>query len=220
MDNGLYTGVRLMQDGDLSAVTEIHLKSFPKNRSTLLGRKFVYSEYRWFFKHFQNLAIVYQEDGIIVGFVVGATSSFGVQLFRDLLPKIVIALVMRPWLFFYPKTFSDATAFIKSLRYKFPKKQNATDLRHQRMQSAGQAHLSLASIAVVSTYRRTGIGDKLLRAFECQAALARITSIHLTVFGDNFPARKAYERGGWVCVLVKNKKAHYRKHIDITMPER
>lgn len=210
------THVRFMRESDLPVVTEIRLHSFSsQNRTVQLGKDFAKAKIRWFLTRFPNLSLVCEQHNEVVGFVVGADPSYGFQLFWDIWPQVVKALITHPWLILRPGVISDAGVYIKSLRRKLPIRRTSASTSSDliKSQSVSQKRITLAEIAVQPSCRKQGVGGKLLRAFEQQASSSGADFLRLTTKKNNVAARKAYERAGWTIYLARDGKAYYKKII-------
>jgi ribosomal protein S18 acetylase RimI-like enzyme len=196
---------------DLSDVSSIHLICFSYNRSTLLGKRFVLAEYRWFLKYFPELAWVYENDFKIAGFIVGATSEYWTKLLNELWLMVIQALLFHPWLVFNRSIWTGVGVYIKDqlinkLIGRKPKKKPDISPPHEKS-------FSLASIAVDPEMRGYGIASHLIRAFENQAIALGGTKLRLSVFNDNLSASTVYEKAGWKKIDVRANEAKYEKEL-------
>lgn len=213
------TTIRLMRPADLPAVASIHLASFAGHRSALLGAGFVKAEYRWFLAHFPQLALVSEQDGMVVGSVIGATPAYGTEVLPSLWREALVALLLRPWLLVNPTIWAQFDLFFRVLVLKrlrrapkpvSPKAPLAESVRP----SSEDAPFFLASIAVDPTCRGRGIAGQLIQAFEQQARALGAARLRLTVLKNNLAAQRAYENTGWYKVATTDRTVKYRKDLS------
>jgi RimJ/RimL family protein N-acetyltransferase len=72
--------------------------------------------------------------------------------------------------------------------------------------SRDERHTGMLGIVVVEGYRRTGLGEKMVRTALGQATKFGIWAIELEVFATNAPAKHLYEKLGFKMVGIVPKK--------------
>lgn len=186
--------IRQMTIADLASVIRIHCDSFPGSRSTELGQVFLRKMYRWFMKHYPDLALVAIGGVTPIGFVTGSLGSYSHRMFRYTLPEIALGFISNPRLLIHPRMFSLWRSFMKGLFTR-----TAGSAKTEIAGAPGFV-ASLGSIAVSSESRGRRVGDALMLAFENAARQQKAVSLFLSVKADNKSARRLYENCGWTLV--------------------
>ena len=189
---------RPMRLEDIPEVVSLHMVAFPESRSSRLGRGFVGAMYNWFVVNQPELAVIYEDDDGIHGFLTGAVGGYGRQVFRSAWTKVAMAFAFRPWLLFRPGMLSAWRSYLLAFRRRPP----AADTTH----SAETKSASVASIAVSEPARGRGIGVILISAFEKGALALGASRTRLSVEYENSAARSCYEHAGWQ--MTESSPAH------------
>jgi ribosomal protein S18 acetylase RimI-like enzyme len=202
---------------DVKEAAEIHRQAFPDSRSTQFGKLYVQKMFTWFLTYQPNLSFVAKQDGIIVGYVIGAIGGYGRKLFRYALLEVVVGLLMHPRLWFKRSTFLLWYSYLQGLLPKWVRNKVVTPSDANIPISA-----ALAGIGVEPDCQGSGIGRMLMNRFEQAAVQQGAQFLTLSVFADNHPARKLYEKSGWIKDnedLVSGS-IHYSKNISNGKPAR
>lgn len=186
--------MRPMRLSDLSALSSIHIQQFPGNRSSSLGRPFLRKMYRWFLLNQPHLAIVAEQDGHPIGFVVGALGRYDRKMFRYALPEVILGFIRNPMLLLKENIFHEWRGYLSAL---VPSRSRP---RPNPSFAAGGVYAGLASIAVEAGMQGQGVGRALLEAFEESAGKSGATVLGLSVEKDNCTAWRLYEKCGWQMV--------------------
>lgn len=161
--------IRRMDNADLSAVVDIHIRSFPGFFLTFLGPSFLTLLYKNINSDEEGLVLVTDSGSGITGFVGGVTQQSG----------FYARLVKRQALVF---ALAALSAVIKQPRI-LPRLLRALNRSSQSKASIAEA--CLMSLAVHPNNQGQGIGRELVSAF-CQAMTARgVDTISLTTDRDH-----------------------------------
>lgn len=176
--------VTTLQDCHISEAVRLHLLAFPGFFLSFLGAVFLRELYRAFLRDETAIALVAVRecDGELVGFVVGTTAPDG--FFARLLKRrwwafclaSARAVAVKPWI---------APRLARALVY-----------RGDEPEEGGGALLS--SIAVDPASQGSGVGVRLVRAWEAEARSRGAKSAYLTTDElENEHAVRFYEKCGW-----------------------
>ena len=180
-------------DKDLKAIAHLHRQAFPKSSLTLLGEGVVQKYYKWQLvgphQCFALGAFVRNElSGFVFsGVFCGAMSGF---LAKNK-AQLVMALFIRPWLFFHPEIQQKIKRALKII--KKSSKQSEPKLSPENAKKS----FGILSIAVAPHLRGKGLGFLLMEEAEKKAKNDGFHQMHLTVEGSNQQAVLFYERQGW-----------------------
>ena len=178
-------------DGDmLQEVAGLHLDAFAGYLNTQLGRGYAKAFIKWFIRRERTVAIAaINGNKKIVGYALGAPVGYDRGLNRELFWGVAARIIIRPWLLFNPRLWTIITARVRSLM----------GLRQIARQvfELPEPSMSLVAIGVVSSQRRSRIGQRLMRAFEAEAREFQMRSLALSVYENGTAARRFYEKCGW-----------------------
>jgi ribosomal protein S18 acetylase RimI-like enzyme len=206
--------LRLLQKSDISRVADIHCLIFPTSRSTRLGKLYVRKMFYWFLEKQPALSFVFESNGEIVGYLIGAIGGYGRKLFRYALFEIVLGLMTHPGLWLRRDTFMLWHSYLQSLNpavWMAERRQN----ERQHAIPLPVKRAALAGIGIIPEMRGRGISKLMVQAFE-QAAISQGASLlGLSVEIDNLPARHLYEKCGWKLDASQTelKSMHYSKEL-------
>jgi ribosomal protein S18 acetylase RimI-like enzyme len=206
--------IRPLTEKDIPAVADVHSSVFIDSRSTHLGIRYVRKMFHWFSENHPSLCFVADEDGEIMGYVIGAIGGYGRKIFRYALIEIAIGLLAHPGLWLKRDTFT--------LWYSYLQAFNPALLlveKGNRTRAGSDINLptrgALAGIGVLPSARGKGTGKLLVHAFEQAAKDKGAKLLGLSVEIDNQAARQLYENNGWQLdsLQIDLKSAHYSKVI-------
>jgi len=188
-------------------VTSIHLDAFPDYMSSLLGPRYVNALMEWFRFGDRRVALVaIDAHRTPVGYVIGAPSGYSRSLTRDLLWVAGRSLLLRPWAALRGE-FRDTA--LDRLRFML-----LGSSSHSVSPALPPPTMALVGIAVSREARGRDVGRLLLQSFEAAALKLGMKSLLLSVYSDNVPARRLYERYRW-----KLHSSHGRSLLYSKIPE-
>jgi len=165
--------IRPMEVSDLEEVVEMHCTLIGDADLPLFGRAFMKELYMGILSSPFAAPFVYDDEGVVRGFIVGATSSK--QLFSDIMKRKIMALaqsaffivLMRPWLW-----------------------RKAWEIMHyNKTTSMPEIEAEMPYIALVPTTRKKGMGKALvaevLKAFQAKGIKKVKVSAHTENAGPN-----------------------------------
>jgi ribosomal protein S18 acetylase RimI-like enzyme len=168
----------------------VHLQAFEGYMNTRIGISYLRAFMDWFCKADCAIALVaMNRSENVLGYVVGAPLGYSRPMNRDLFWAATQGIIVRPWLFFSDHFRETIVARLKLLLDRSPKESHESDCPGPTM--------SLVGIGVSPNARGAGIGIRLLQEFEAKARELQMRSVRLSVYPDNFAARRLYERCGW-----------------------
>jgi ribosomal protein S18 acetylase RimI-like enzyme len=202
--------IRPLTEKDIRSVSDLHSSVFTGSRSTRLGKRYLRKMYCWFLEKQPCLSLVAEQDGQVVGFLVGAIGGYGRKIFRYAFLEIVLGFILHPSLIFRREMFTLWYSYIQAFNPFLPKRIQQTTSEPPKVIKA-----SLSSIGVSHTVQGSGIGKKLVRAFEELTHAQGVEILSLSVLAENIPARRLYESCGWQYVkkYSTSESAYYTKHL-------
>jgi len=161
--------------------------------NTRLGQRYQEAFVRWFCEDKDAIALVALGKGDqLLGYVVGAPLGYATVLNRAVLRPALIGISARPWLLLDRRFRKAARGRLSMLLGG-----NATSAGAAPQPELPSPTVSLVGIGVQPESRGQGIGLALIAAFEEQARARAARSLRLSVYPDNYAARRLYERAGW-----------------------
>ena len=191
------------KDEMLESVIDLHLKAFRGYLNTKLGKRYLRAFFRWFVENGDISLVAVNRDLKIVGYVVGAKDQYQKMLTKHMFFTVICSFLAKPWLLFQPKV-------IKIVFNRFMNLFSKTELNSNK----NFREISLVGIAVDKNFLGKGIGTKLLDTFEKNAKYLDFQIMKLSVYSDNYGARKSYEKAGWKLDSNLENVCKYQKLID------
>jgi ribosomal protein S18 acetylase RimI-like enzyme len=186
--------VRAAGLADVTTLVPLHREAFKGTIGDALGARYARAFLAWFITAPRGIALVAEEAGAIIGYVLGAPDGYGPQLTRDLLPAIAWgALANAPRVAKHPSFRRQVRARIAHLLLR-------REPTHDVARATPSGSMCLVAIGTASLARGRGVGRALVQAF---AARTREFSgpttavVILDVFRHNAAARALYARSGF-----------------------
>lgn len=204
---------------DLEKIVRCHQLAFPKTLSSRLGQNVSWKTLQWYVGHPKRFLLWIEERNRCVGYVGGmvsdgsqvhgSASSMIQHAFKD----AVIALVIRPWLWFHPEILSRYKLILKNLYFKSIGYNKP--MKNRKNHIPTEPHVGLVVIGVHPDSQGKGYGSLLLKAFERKVHELGYNKMSLTVLADNQPAIKSYSQSGWVIFQKKGKSVSMQKEFKV-----
>ena len=187
--------------GDLSAIVRIHVQAFDGFFLTQLGRLFLWEYYAAVCRYDRGILLVASSsasaaiEGFVAGFIDPPAFYRHLQCRRLRLAFAALpALVRRPFLL--RRILSDAR-----------------QVNQNGSQGASACESELASLAVIPSAQRTGLGKTLAHAFLSQSEELGATRVTLTTDADaNDKVNRFYQSLGFQVIGAFNRGKHRRMH--------
>lgn len=174
----------------IAEIVAVHRKAFAGYMNTKLGRAYLCAFFDWFRKDESAIALVALVDGKVGGYAVGAPYGYQDRMSRDLFGSALTATLIRPWNFFDSRFRARIRKRLEGLISQVPAEDGEP--------IPPRPFAELVAIGVSPDLRGKHISDMLMESFESEARLQGMKSLRLTVYKDNAPARRFYERCGWL----------------------
>lgn len=207
------TDVRIMplKEGEMvREVAYLHLNAFAGYLNCSLGKNYIKAFIQWFIRREDAIAIAaVDHDHRVVGYAVGAPVGYDSILNRELVWVVIAAVVLHPWICFRPSFWRVLRARLFTLLRPPSSSLPWRELPEPRM--------SLVAIGVARSWRRRGVGLRLMQGFMAKARELKMRSLLLSVRKDQTVARELYEKCGWrACVGATGKGAamKYCRRLD------
>lgn len=186
----------------VAEVVPIHLDAFGEALNGRLGAPYARALLRWFVRQPEAIALVaVADDGRALGYVAGTRAGYGPTMTRDLLPAALAGLARRPWALLDRRFAATAVRRVAALLGRgVGLGPRSTPETHPGEPRLPEPVWSLVAIGVARAARGSGAGSALVDRFERQARLLGAASVRLSVYADNAPARRLYDRRGWTVV--------------------
>lgn len=188
---------------DLEQLALCHISSFPKSLSSAMGKKYVAKMLEWYLVFPKAFIFCIEDNNKIVGYCGGmindGTSEHGSasSMTQHSFNAAVIAILLRPWLFFHPEMMNKYFFTLKNIFNKIKRKFIKYTPNLEKAKTS-EPKTGLIVIGVHQSEQGKGIGGLLLEEFENKSKKLNIHKMYLTVKADNFQAIKAYEKAGWI----------------------
>jgi ribosomal protein S18 acetylase RimI-like enzyme len=176
------SNLRMMKDYDLKQVVTIHLLSFQGFFLSFLGMHFLLELYKGILSDPSGIAIVFEQQGSILGFVAGTDhpGDFYKRLLKKRWCRFGLASI--------PAIIKNPLVVLRLIR--------AISLPKQVTAENGRG--TLMSIAVFPGEQNRGIGRQLLHAFLAESAKRGLRQVDLTTDNlNNAPVNTFYLREGF-----------------------
>lgn len=195
------THVRLMQLSDLDQAARIHCSLFPDAPWSYLGKGFIRQMFRWSLVNHPQLSYVAENDGIVVGYIIGLFGGyryFRQQVSRYAFPQALWGFLSRPGML----ARRDGVMLWRSF-WK--------DLREGGRKTPRQAEkvITGAFMGVSAPAQKKGLGNTLMGTFEQTAWELGARTLNLYTKASYLPARKLYERRGWYITREEGGNVYY-----------
>ena len=205
--------VRAMEKRDILQVVKIFSDQFPKSPWTRLGSQYIHKAFLWHLDNLPQLAMVSEVDSQVTGLIVGARYSYRayyLQITRFAIKEFFMGLARRPWLIFNQLYSSQLIASFKN-RQAAKNNPSGNDAHN----TSGKKAI-LTFVAVSKSGQGKGIGTCLLKAFEQAAFREGFEILSLYTELDNYPARRLYEKNGWVVSHTNPRRnmIYYSKRLS------
>lgn len=210
--------VRRATEADLQMILECHIAAFPKALSSRLGSRVVRKMLQWYLGHSHRFLLWLGNGHQCLGYVGGSISD-GTQVHGSASSMIqhsfyetVIALLLRPWLWFHPELLSRYRLILKNVYFKIARYNRPLMNRKHAMPI--EPYVGLVVIGVQPRQHGKGYGSMLLRAFEETSFEMGHRRMLLTVLSANSQAIRAYERNGWTILTRESTAVKMEKTIS------
>lgn len=191
-----------MEKKHLDEVALLHLETFKDYPSTKLGKIYIKAFLKLFLESKFSICFVAVESKKICGYVVGIENDK--LKTKKILHIILFCLLKRPYLFFNKKI----------LKKIYSRLRNFFKVNDKLLPDLPNPFISLVGIGVDPKKRKAGIGNLLMESFEKEAMRKRYKAMRLSVYNENFTARKLYEKRGWKSFHLPFDYLYYYKILN------
>jgi GNAT superfamily N-acetyltransferase len=191
------------QSGDLKAIAKCHRSAFSDSLSSKLGLSYCIKMLNWYIEGQGKFLFSIMDNGECIGYCGGATRMPGANLgsasslAQYTMIKGLIAICVRPWLFFTKEAKANYEFVFRNIKRKLGLEKKRTKPPKPAPHYDSMATAGLVVIGVSPQYQGKGIGSQLLQEFERKAIEMGIKHLHLSVKETNDSALRSYLRNGW-----------------------
>jgi ribosomal protein S18 acetylase RimI-like enzyme len=181
------------QDVHIPGMAQCHIKSLPGRFMTEMGHHWLCALYRFFIRHSGSIChVAVDTNGKVVGLAVGGDPHVREEFLNS-------ALFHYPHLIFWNFLSKRIVrrVLLQELVRKLKRKRTAPHLGKTTASSGGIRSGNLLSICVLTDYKGTGVGGKLIESFELACKAAGYERVTLSVLKQNSRAIAFYEKHGW-----------------------
>ena len=188
--------IRKLEEADLDGVVAVHKTSYPKGHLTSFFPASMLKDYYASMVRDINIALVaVSPENQVLGFVIGGNEVK--KDFKKFINNNIYGLTM------------------VSIRNPVSAVSYLLNLLKPGRRVASKAKTRLLSIAVSPTQQGTGIGHKLIKAFEDILSARKVYVYGLSVKKDNQSAKNFYDRAGFIIEFETRDGLYYYKKIAV-----
>lgn len=188
--------IRKLESADLNGVVAVPQSSYPKDHLTTIFPASILKDYYASMVSDINITLVaVSPDNQVLCFVIG-----GCEVKKDFKK------------FIYNNIYGLAMVFIRNPASAVG---YLINLLRPGQRAVSKAKTRLLSIAVSPSHQGTGIGYKLIKAFEDILLTRRVDFYGLSVKKDNLSAKKFYDQAGFVIEFETGNGLYYYKKITV-----
>jgi|GEM_PF-521398 len=178
--------------------------SFPDSFASKLGIPYLVRMHEWFLEEPDGFILFIRHEKQCVGFVsgyVGTSSASAMMQFA--LWAAFRSLALRPWLVFEPEVRKRRHFITRNLKKRFFVTRRVEEREKEQNAYSFSDSVGLVGIGVHREYQGKGLGSIMLRAFDQEVMLKRLSHAHLSVKRENKRAIHAYRKHGWKVLTDK-----------------
>ncbi|MBZ0294176.1 MAG: GNAT family N-acetyltransferase [Anaerolineae bacterium] len=198
--------VRPARLSDLPAYVPLHQAAFAGSMGVELGKRYVTNFLKWFITDPEALNLICEADGRLAGYAFGAPQGYNTRMNRALIGTIALATITHPWLFARSGFLAQLPERLRHLlgrSNKAPSPALSSDEPPRRL-------FRMVGLGVSPDFRRQGIGQQLIKAYEDEAWARGYEALQLSVYENNSGARALYETCGWKPIKSNGKVVTYQ----------
>lgn len=183
------TIVDIVEGEMIPAVSRLHLEAFSGYLNARLGAGYASTLIGLFVREKEAIAIAAIDRNYrVIGYAMGIPSNLASRLRQDMFWVTARCLILRPWLLFDRRLWKAGEARLRNF---------VAPLDVRPSSDLPEPTMSLFGIGVALSHRKTGVGLRLLQAFEERARTLEMRSLLLCVYEDKKETRRLYEKCGW-----------------------
>jgi ribosomal protein S18 acetylase RimI-like enzyme len=195
--------VRPARLDDLAVYVPLHQSAFAGSLGVDLGTHYVTDFLKWFITDSEALSLICERDGRLAGYAFGAPQGYNTRMNRALVGTMALATITHPWLFIRSGFLAQLPERVRHLLGRSAKPAAPTPTESPRRL------FRMVGLGVSPDFRRQGIGQKLIRAYEAEAWKRGYEELQLSVYESNSGARALYEDCGWKPLKSNGKVVTY-----------
>jgi ribosomal protein S18 acetylase RimI-like enzyme len=194
--------VRPARLDDLPVYVPLHQSAFAGSLGVELGKRYVTEFLKWFITDSEALSLICERDGKLAGYAFGAPQGYNTRMNRALVGTIALATITHPWLFIRSGFLAQLPERVRHLLGRSGKAAPTPTAPPRRL-------FRMVGLGVSPDFRRQGIGQRLIRAYEDEAWRRAYEELQLSVYESNSGARALYEDCGWKPLKSNGKVVTY-----------
>jgi ribosomal protein S18 acetylase RimI-like enzyme len=195
-----------MDENDIEEVVTVHLRAFKGYLNASIGKNYVRKFLKWFIKSSIGVSLILENDGKVVGYVVGAQLGYNKELNKSLFKTGIISIATHPGVLFH-------THFLRNVRNRLKSLLNRSTKSEGKYIEPLGSGISLVGIAIDPLCSQKGGGGLLINAFEKQAIAKGYNYMKLSVYEMNVAALNLYKKNGWQLLSNESPVLYYYKTI-------
>jgi ribosomal protein S18 acetylase RimI-like enzyme len=191
---------------DLPAYVPLHQAAFAGSMGVKLGTRYLHDFLKWFITDPDAISLVCEKDGKLAGYVFGAKQGYNTRMNRALVGTMALAMITHPWLLVRAEYLAQLPERLRHLVGRSKKSPSPTPSSEEPPKNL----FRMVGLGVSPDFRRQGIGQRLIHAYEAEAWARGYEALQLSVYEDNTGARTLYETCGWKPVKSNGKIVTYQ----------
>ena len=200
----------------LDQMTQCHIKAFPGEFTTLIGKRFIKGSYRFYITDPDGIVFVaVSSSGEVVGLVSGGKPELRRQFSVKRVPLYSLDIVFSAIKNRYVRK-RLCQHFCTAAKKIVTKLKPTTDNVVTEEPAPGPAGTwsSLLSICSEPQWRGRGIGKALMEAFRSESAARGYKTMRLSVHLDNDAAIALYKKCGWQVILETKRGIYFKRSVE------
>lgn len=191
-----------MEEKHLEEVSLLHMEAFKDYPSVKLGKIYIKAFLKLFLESKFSICFVAVEGTKICGYVIGIEKDK--LKIKKIFPIIFLSFLRKPYLIFNKRMLNKI----------YQKIRNLLKIDKEILTLLPASFISIVGIGVAPENKGRGIGYSLMEAFEEEAIKLGYKAMRLSVYSNNKPARRLYEKRGWKPFLLPFNYLYYYKIFD------
>ncbi len=192
-----------------------HMKSFPGEFMTLIGKRFIKGFYKFYIVSQNSIVIVaVNESDEVVGLVAGGMPELRKRFTAMRVPLYVFDILISAIV-----NSNCRTRFLQHVSGAFRKMlirlhlASAEAIIEEPPADPTGTWSSLLSVCTLPDYCGRGIGSRLMGEFRKQSKALGYETIRLSVHLDNEPAIALYEKCGWKEIFRNVRGIYFKRNV-------
>lgn len=202
----------------LPGIVECHVAAFPKEFTTLMGRRFLRAFYGYYINQPGGICLVAIDEGSgrVMGLVKGGAPELRSKFTHKYVPRFVGVIIFRILTHSYFRRrllHHIGQAFLKVGR-KLGIATKQSQGNPPPPEDPQGTWSSLLSICAHPDFRGRGAGAALMEAFRAESQKRGYKTMRLSVHNANEAAIALYKRCGWQAIQISPNGTYFKRSVE------